>query len=129
MKESNFSGIYEKNKYVAQIKRWLDGDTVELTVDLGMSVSVDAKFRLARIDAPEVKKYSGVTNEEKVRGIALKKLLGEKLPKDSEVVVSVTKKGKYGRYLVEVWFEDDDEILYNLNDWLLNQGLVEGVEY
>ena len=129
MKENSFSDVYEKNKYVARIKRWLDGDTVELSVDLGMSVSVDAKFRLARIDAPEVKRYSGVTNEEKRRGLALKKLLGEKIPADSEVIVSVTKKGKYGRYLVEIWFEGSDEILYNLNDWLLNQGLVEGAQY
>tara|TARA_B100001758_G_C18179970_1_gene488925 strand:+ start:149 stop:538 length:390 start_codon:yes stop_codon:yes gene_type:complete len=129
MREISSRNIYEKNKYVAQIKRWLDGDTVELSVDLGMSVSVDAKFRLARIDAPEVKKYAGVTNEEKQRGLELKKLLSEKIPKDSGVVVSVTKKGKYGRYLVEIWDTDEEGSLYNLNDWLLNQGLVEGVEY
>jgi len=129
MREINSRDIYEKNKYVALVKRWLDGDTVQLSVDLGMSVSVEAKFRLARIDAPEVKKYAGVTNEEKQRGLELKKLLTEKIPKNSEVMVGVTKKGKYGRYLVEIWTRDDEGILYNVNDWLLNEGLAEGVGY
>ena len=129
MKKNNNSQLYEKNKYVAQIKRWLDGDTVELTVDLGMSVSYDSKFRLARVDAPEVKRYAGVTLEEKERGLILKSMMSEKLPEGSEVIISVTKKGKYGRYLVEIWDHDEEGSLYNLNDWLLNEGLVEGVSY
>tara|TARA_B100000900_G_C20381677_1_gene634838 strand:- start:274 stop:663 length:390 start_codon:yes stop_codon:yes gene_type:complete len=129
MRENSSQDIYEKNKYVAEVKRWLDGDTVELSVDLGMSVSVDSKFRLARIDAPEIKKYAGVTNEEKQRGLELKELLNNKIPKGSEVVVNVIKKGKYGRYLVEVWSKDDEGILYNVNDWLLNEGLAEGASY
>jgi len=129
VKKNNNSQLYEKNKYVAQIKRWLDGDTVELTVDLGMSVSYDSKFRLARVDAPEVKRYAGVTLEEKERGLILKSMMSEKLPEGSEVIISVTKKGKYGRYLVEIWDHDEEGSLYNLNDWLLNEGLVEGVSY
>ena len=31
------SHVYEKNRYLAKIVRWLDGDTVELELDLGMS--------------------------------------------------------------------------------------------
>ena len=129
MKKSNSSHLYEKNKYVARVKRWLDGDTVELTVDLGMSVSYDSKFRLARIDAPEVKRYSGVSLEEKQRGLALRASLSEKIPQGTEIIISVTKRGKYGRYLVEIWDYDEEDLLYNLNDWLLNEGLVEGVSY
>ena len=116
MTKKNNREIYESNKYIARVERWLDGDTVELSVDLGMKTSIRAKFRLARIDAPEVKRYAGVTTEEKARGIEL-------------VVVSSTKKGKYGRYLVEIWDEDCDGNMYTLNDWLLNEGLVEGVSY
>jgi len=129
VKKSNSSHLYEKNKYVARVKRWLDGDTVELTVDLGMSVSYDSKFRLARIDAPEVKRYSGVSLEEKQRGLALRASLSEKIPQGTEIIISVTKRGKYGRYLVEIWDYDEEDLLYNLNDWLLNEGLVEGVSY
>ena len=129
MTKKNNREIYESNKYIARVERWLDGDTVELSVDLGMKTSIRAKFRLARIDAPEVKRYAGVTTEEKARGIELKKTLEEKIPAGKLVVVSSTKKGKYGRYLVEIWDEDCDGNMYNLNDWLLNEGLVEGVSY
>ena len=120
--------LYEDNSYLAKVVRWVDGDTVVLEVDLGFSVSVTEKFRLARIDAPEVKRYSNVTQEEKERGLALKQTLGEKIPAGSEVVVSVSKRGKYSRYIAEIWYADGDE-RQNLNDWLLNNNLVEGVAY
>lgn len=123
------SKVYNDNRYVAEVIKWLDGDTVELSLDLGMSVSVRAKFRLGRIDAPEVKKYSGVTNEEKALGIELRGMLSEKIPPGKLIIAVLSKKGKYGRYIVEIWDEDEDIGLYNLNDWLLNEGLVEGVVY
>lgn len=123
------SHVYEKNRYLAKIVRWLDGDTVELELDLGMSVSVRSKFRLARIDAPETRRYSGVTEEEKARGLELKERLQCDMPNGTQVVVILSKKGKYGRYLIEMWHTDNDGNQYNLNDWLLNEGLVEGVSY
>ena len=51
------------------------------------------------------------------------------LPVGTLVVVSAVKKGKYGRYLVEVWYQDKDGSRNNLNDWLLNKNLVEEVAY
>jgi endonuclease YncB( thermonuclease family) len=120
---------YENNSYLAQVVRWVDGDTVVLSVDLGFSISVTEKFRLARINAPEVKKYSHVTQEEKERGIELKHMLEEKLPPGRGVVVSVSKRGKYSRYIAEIWYVENDGERHNLNDWLLNNNLVEGVAY
>tara|TARA_Y100001938_G_scaffold145762_1_gene223222 strand:- start:368 stop:754 length:387 start_codon:yes stop_codon:yes gene_type:complete len=121
--------IYEKNKYKATILRWLDGDTVELLLDLGLRVHVESKFRLGRLNAPETKMYRGVTLEEKERGLALTDLLKNKVPEETEVLVTVTKKGKYGRYIIELWFDDEHGELTNLNDWLLNQGLVKEARY
>ena len=40
--------------YKARLSRVIDGDTVELNVDLGMSVSVKETFRLYGINAPEI---------------------------------------------------------------------------
>ena len=88
--------IYENNKYKATVLRWLDGDTVELLLDLGLRVHVESKFRLGRLNAPETKMYRGVTLEEKQRGLELTDLLREKVPEGVEVLVTVTKKGKYG---------------------------------
>ena len=121
--------IYENNKYKATILRWLDGDTVELLLDLGLRVHVESKFRLGRLNAPETKMYRGVTLEEKQRGLALTDMLKSKVPEETEVLVTVTKKGKYGRYIIELWFDDEHGELTNLNDWLLNEGLVKEARY
>lgn len=110
---------YENNRYKARIVRWVDGDTVELAVDLGQSVSVTGKYRLARIDAPEIRKKAGVTDAEKARGLALLAELNEEFPVNTEVVVSTNKKGKYGRYLVEIYLIDSGE---NLSDRLIKEG-------
>ena len=121
--------LYEDNSYLADIVRWVDGDTVVLSVDLGFGVSITEKFRLARINAPEVRKYSHVTQEEKDRGIELKQTLGDKLPPGHPVIVSISKRGKYSRYIAEVWYQDENGNRKNLNDWLLNNALVEEVAY
>ena len=129
MGKATIENLYEDNSYLAQVVRWVDGDTVVLSVDLGFSITVTEKFRLARIDAPEVKKYSHVTQEEKERGIELKQMLEEKLPSGKDVIVSISKRGKYSRYIAEIWYVENDGERHNLNDWLLNNGLVEGVAY
>jgi len=119
---------YDNNRYKAIVLRWLDGDTLKLRVDLGQGVNVENKYRLARIDAPEVKKYRGVTNEEKQRGIDLTKQLEDKIPAGTEVEISTYKKGKYGRYVIDIWLKEDDAE-YNLSNWLITEGLVEYAEY
>ena len=36
---------------------------------------------------------------------------------------------KYGRYIIELWHDDDEDGFFNLNDWLLNEGLVKEADY
>ena len=123
------TAIYKTNRYKATVLRWLDGDTVELRIDLGMRVHTESKFRLARLNAPEVKMYRGVTAEEKAKGLELTAMVREKVPEGIDVIVTVTKKGKYGRYIIELWHDDDEDGFFNLNDWLLNEGLVKEADY
>ena len=120
---------YDNNRYKAVVLRWLDGDTLKLRVDLGQGVQVVDKYRLARIDAPEVKRYRGVTAEEKERGIKLREQLKELIPEGTEVEISTYQKGKYGRYTIDVWLEKDSGAEYNLSNWLITEGLVDYVEY
>ena len=123
------TAIYKTNRYKATVLRWLDGDTVELRIDLGMRVHTESKFRLARLNAPEVKMYRGVTAEEKAKGLELTAMVREKVPEGLDVFVPVTKIGKYGRYIIELWHDDDEDGFFNLNDWLLNEGLVKEADY
>ena len=78
---------YESNVYKATVVRWVDGDTVELLVDLGQSVCVVGKYRLARIDAPEIRLKSGVTADEKSRGLALREELDGLYPEHTHCLL------------------------------------------
>jgi len=40
--------------YKAKVIRWIDGDTLQVEIDLGFYVQTVQKIRLARIDAPEM---------------------------------------------------------------------------
>lgn len=42
-------------QYSAKLQKVVDGDTVDLVVDLGFSINVTTRFRLDGIDAPEMK--------------------------------------------------------------------------
>lgn len=112
---------YADNLYRAEVRRWVDGDTIELLVDLGLDTHHRGKFRLARVDAPETALRRGVTPEEKARGLALKAALAERWPKGTPGVVQITERGKYGRWVVELVIDQ-----VNVSDYLLEEGLAEG---
>jgi len=97
-------------EYKARVLRIVDGDTVDLDIDLGCSVHVHERCRLYGINAPEthgVKKDS----EEYKRGMAATEFLRNMI-EGKEVLIRTHKdrKGKYGRYLVEIWeYAETDE--------------------
>lgn len=120
---------YDNNRYRATVLRWLDGDTIKLSVDLGQGVFIVGKYRLARIDAPEIKRYKGVTLAEKKRGLKLKEQLEDLIPEGSKIEISTYRKGKYGRYTIDIWLEKEAGAEYNLSNWLISEGLVDYIEY
>lgn len=105
--------------YKAKVTRVVDGDTVDCEVDLGFHMTAKIRFRLARINTPEVR---GI---EKVEGIKAKDWLIDQLNQNNnEVIVKTSKTGKYGRWLAEILIEDR-----NMNDELVKSGNAEYVEY
>jgi micrococcal nuclease len=78
-----------------------DGDTIDLNVDLGFQIAVTIRVRLLGVDTPELR---GVDEAEKTRGLRAKEFTREFL-EGKEVVVRTykDKKGKYGRWLAELW--------------------------
>lgn len=94
----------------ATVKRWVDGDTVDLNVDLGFKVWSEQRFRLARINTPE-KKEPGY-QEAIVRSNAL-------APVGSSVVVNCLGYDRYGRWIAEVLNAQS----VNVNQVLLDEGL------
>lgn len=104
--------------YRAKIISVYDGDTVRADIDLGLSTWVkNEKLRLARINAPEVR------GNEKQAGIAARDFLREQVL-EKEVIIETTKdkKGKYGRYITEIWIKDQTGEFININDLMVEKG-------
>jgi micrococcal nuclease len=87
-------------EYKATVIRVVDGDTVDLDIDLGMRVHVKERVRIAGIDTPE--KNSKVA-EERTAALAASAFLQELL-KNPAVMVRTQKDAqeKYGRYLATI---------------------------
>ena len=84
-------------QYRCTLERVIDGDTVDLGVDLGFRIHVHTRFRLAGIDAPELR---GETSE---AGAASKIWLVEILENATLLMVKSTRGDKYGRWLADIW--------------------------
>ena len=100
--------------YTAEVINIVDADTIDIRIDLGLSVQVNIRTRLHRIDAWEVR------GEEREKGLLAKARVEELIPVGTEVTVNThkDKKGKYGRYLVEIFTANNK----NVNNVLLTEG-------
>ena len=101
----------------------LDGDTIDVTIDLGFDLYKKERVRIAGVDPPE-KRTKNL--EEKALGIDatnwLKKELEDVLAGDDELIVRTELHGgvgKYGRLLG--WLYVGDEEL-SLNEQMITQG-------
>lgn len=110
-------------EYRARCVNIVDGDTIDVVVDLGFQITREIRLRLAGVDTHET---YGVEHgsEEYRRGMeetAFVKAWIETAREDSEdwpLVVSTNKTGKFGRYLATVTRTSDEEVL---NKRLLNE--------
>ena len=106
-----------------KIDRVLDGDTIDVTIDLGFDLYKKERVRIAGVDTPEKRTRN---LEEKELGIDatnwLKKELEDVLAGDDELIVRtelVGGTGKYGRLLG--WLYVGDEQL-SLNEQMITEG-------
>jgi micrococcal nuclease len=111
--------------YQAHITAVYDGDTVTADVDLGLHIwTRGEKLRLHRINAPEVR------GEQRTAGLLSRDFLREQvLDKDVVIETIADKKGKYGRYLAEIWLENAAGEWANINDLLVQSGHAEYHDY
>jgi micrococcal nuclease len=107
----------------AKIVRLVDGDTVDVDIDLGMAITTRQRLRLYGINTPEVR------GPEKQAGFAAtdhlaKLLVTFKIEGEWDIVVKTykDKKGKYGRYLADLIGEDEGGDEINLNERMVSDG-------
>lgn len=99
--------------YLGKIHRVLDGDTLDVVLDLGFHVSRLERLRLVGVNTPEIK---GLHRDD---GIAAKSFLASLLPEGTLVRVSTNKTDKYGRYVANIWRDGDGK---DICAELLNSG-------
>ena len=109
--------------FVKEVKNVVDGDTIDVIIDLGFDILFASRVRLAGIDTPE----SRTTDKaEKALGLEAKEYLKKQL-KDAKSVVIRTEKmdssEKYGRILGWVYVNGDSE---SLNNKMINDGYAWG---
>ncbi len=108
--------------YNAIVTKVVDGDTLDLEVDLGFSVKVEHRIRLHGVDAYETSLRGDTTEEEKQKGIEAKAFLIERLLRKKVVIETIKdKKGKYGRYLANVCIDGK-----MVSEMLVKKGYVKG---
>ena len=108
--------------YEYRVKRLInvvDGDTIDVEIDLGFDISITKRVRLAGIDTPE----SRTTNKvEKSLGLESKARL-KQLLSDAKLIVIKTEKPdsseKYGRVLGWLYIDDTK---VSINDTLIASG-------
>ena len=111
------------NFRVTEINKVLDGDTIDVTIDLGFDLFKKERVRVAGVDTPEKRTRD---LEEKALGIDatnwLKKKLEDTIDGDEELTIRTELKGgvgKYGRLLG--WLYIGDEIV-SLNEQMIDEG-------
>jgi micrococcal nuclease len=96
--------------YRAVVLRIVDGDTVDLDVDLGFRASIEIRTRLIGINAPELNTETGRL---------VRDALAAHMPPGSGVVVRTFKdpRDKYGRWVSEIEHNGVD-----VSHWMLDNG-------
>ena len=95
-------------EYKCKVKRVVDGDTMDVILDLGFDVHHAVRVRLAGIDTPECRTRD---LDEKARGKLAKKFLEnwlsqEQVQEKKSIKTFKKSKGKFGRALAEIWVND-----------------------
>ena len=117
---------------IHSVDRIIDGDTIDVTIDLGFDILFKTRVRLYGINTPESRTRD---LEEKKLGLAAKERLSEVLNHATHMrhhlLLQTKEKGKFGRYLGIIIIQDSrpdhTEDRTNVNQLLVEEG--HAVEY
>lgn len=109
--------------YVRKVENVVDGDTIDVLIDLGFDILFQSRVRLAGIDTPESRTRD---LKEKALGLESKEYLKKQL-KDAKSIIIKTEKmnstEKFGRILGWLYINGDT---VSVNDHLINDGYAWG---
>lgn len=101
----------------------IDGDTIDVDIDLGFDISLMKRVRMAGIDTPESRTKD---KNEKALGLESKEYLKYKLKDAKEIVIKTElpdSSEKYGRVLGWVYIDGQDK---SINESMIEDGYAWG---
>jgi micrococcal nuclease len=113
--------MYEYN--VKKVTKIVDGDTIDVDIDLGFNISFSQRVRLAGIDTPESRTKD---LREKALGLEVKNKVKVSMESAKKVVIKTElpdSTEKYGRILGWVYLDGADK---SLNEQLIEEGYAWG---
>ena len=115
----------QQNEYDVTVLKVVDGDTVDVDIDLGFGVTLkNERVRIMGIDTPESRTSDKV---EKLFGTAAKERLKELLAEGGKLITTENKdgedmKGKFGRILGDFWVERYEGKRERVTDIMIEEG-------
>lgn len=105
-------------KFEGKIIRWVDGDTVDVMVDLGFRMFSQQRFRLRGVNAPE----TGKPGSDEALAV-----VNRMCPAGSSLSVTCRGHDPYGRWIADIpaTFKSESDVKFDLtvNEVLLKKGL------
>lgn len=80
---------------VKKINRIVDGDTIDVTIDLGFNIHIDQRVRVAGIDSPEKRTRNAA---EKALGLDATDWMTKHLEDASDLIIKTAVEGSMGKY-------------------------------
>jgi micrococcal nuclease len=105
--------------YVKKVTKVVDGDTIDVEIDLGFDISFSSRVRLAGIDTPESRTADKM---EKALGLEAKAYLKKEIESAKSVVIKTEKMDsseKYGRILGWVFLDGSS---VSMNEKMIEDG-------
>jgi micrococcal nuclease len=121
-KSSNCSLIFRRimfEYYVKKVTKVVDGDTIDVEIDLGFDISFSSRVRLAGIDTPESRTLDKM---EKALGLEAKAYLKSQIDSAKTIVIKTEKMNsseKYGRILGWLFL---DGATVSMNEKMIEDG-------
>jgi micrococcal nuclease len=109
--------------YVKEVTKVVDGDTIDVVIDLGFDISFTSRVRLAGIDTPESRTKDLA---EKALGLESKKYLADRIKSAKNVVIRTEKinsSEKFGRILGWLYLDGQSN---SINHEMIEKGYAWG---
>jgi len=103
--------------FVKSLDRIVDGDTIDISIDLGFDLTKKERVRLAGIDTPEKRTKNP---KEKEMGYQATEFLEMHLMEATNLTVKTEKDGKFGRMLG--WLYKSEEDTMSINQIMIDKG-------